>query len=123
MGSQALPHPTAKAPAGYIFNGSGLPVDLMYLADISVTAAADMPYVEGVDVGRNQYGRIALSSVGTSYQFTLACPLSSAANTANIGNNQVRIAMKQAGASALIFFVRDAAGNSLSASLALGPVI
>jgi hypothetical protein len=123
MSSIAKMHPTNTPPAGYIFGDSGLPQDLQYLNDISVTAAGDRPYFCGVDTGRGEYGRIALSSVGLANQFTISCPLSSNAGTAQMDVNQMRFARRTAGASALIVFVKDSAGNTLSGSITLGPVL
>ena len=124
----SLPSPRASAgttspEAGYLFVGSGEPYDVAYLGKLSISASTDGGAIVAADPNRLEYGAVPLSAIGTAANFTIAVPLSSAANTAVLNNNSMRIAMRTAGASALIFFVKDAAGNSLSATLPLGVVI
>jgi len=125
MSSKAKTGSTAR-PVNYIFDDSGIPDDVLYLGDISVSATTDTPFIVVGDPTTQEYGRLPLSAVGTTSLFTLRAPLTANAATATLSPQEVRVALRDAGGiSALVFFVKTSvgAGTSLSGSITLGPTI
>jgi len=112
---------TTTPPAGVVFDHSGMPEEISYLGNISVSAAADKAFTIAGDLGRQEYGRIPLSAVGTAYGFVINAPTTAVAKTfAQAAPGSVSFGVKQeAGASALVFFVTLTGGSTLSGFVTL----
>ncbi len=126
---------TTSPEDGYLFDDSGLPIDVKYLGKLSVSAAANAAAIVAADPYTLQYGTVPLSSIATALGFSIPAGTTvftvdgSATSTASGvavagGVNTISFGIRETGgASALIFFVQSTGGATLSGAVILGKVI
>ena len=114
-------------PDGYIFDDSGLPENVKYLGDISISGANDAPFIIAGDPNRLEFGRVPLSAVATVNGFSannipnvINAP-STATASAYPGVDQISFGYNES-ASTLTVFVKTVGGTSLSGVLLVGRV-
>ena len=111
--------PGAELPAGYIFDESGIPDEIRYLGNLSISAAGDQPFVIAGDLGHQEFGRVPLSAITTTINFVPSSKVQTstpATASALPGLNQISFGWNDS-ASTLTVFVKTTGGTSLSGTL------